>query len=106
MKRQTSLVRPPLSVEYQIPNSGYSATLNLILRWEQGQLGWYDPATEQHIATFDSEHEARIAAEAHAENERARADTERARADSEHAARVAAEARIRELEARLYNTDL
>ena len=99
MKRQTSLVRPPLSVEYQIPNSGYSATLNLILRWEQGQLGWYDPATEQHIATFDSEHEARIAAEAHAENERARAD-------NEHEARIAAEARIRELEARLYNTDL
>ena len=25
---------------------GYSAALNLILRWEQGQLGWYDPATE------------------------------------------------------------
>ena len=71
---------------------GYSAALNLNLRWERGQLGWYDPATEQHIATFESEREARLAAEA--------------RADNEHAARVAAEARIRELETRLYNLDL
>lgn len=63
---------------------GYSAALNLILRWEQGQLGWYDPDTEQHIATFDTEHEARIAAEARAEN---------------------AEARIRELEQRLQQRD-
>ena len=50
---------------------GYSAMLNLYLRWEQGQLRLHDPATGQHIATFESE---------------------RARADS-------AEARIRELEA-------
>ena len=49
---------------------GYSPALNLLLRWERGQLAWYDPATEEHIATFD---------------------TERARAD-------AAEARVRELE--------
>ena len=66
---------------------GHSAALNLILRWEQGQLGWYDPETEQHIATLD---------------------TERARTDGEYVARVAAaaraenaEARIRELEQRL-----
>ena len=77
---------------------GYSAALNLILRWERGQLGWYDPRTEQHIATFnteraraDSEREARMAAEA--------------RADREHSARVAAEARIRELEQRLQQQD-
>ena len=49
---------------------GYSAALNLHLRWERGQLGWHDPATGRHIATF--------------EDERARAD--------------AAEARVRELE--------
>ena len=57
---------------------GYSAMLNLYLRWEQGQLRLHDPATGQHIATFESE--------------RARADSAEARADS-------AEARIRELEA-------
>ena len=73
---------------------GYSAALNLYLRWESGQLGWYDPETDQHIPTYedqrnraDSEHESRVAAEA--------------RADSEHEARVAAEARIRELEQQL-----
>ena len=57
---------------------GYSAALNLFIRWEQGRLAWHDPTTGQHIATFESE--------------RARADSERDRADS-------AEARIRELEA-------
>ena len=71
---------------------GYSAALNLNLRWEQGKLAWYDPATGQHIPTFDSEREARVAAEAQLQAAEARA--------------VAAEARIRELEARLYNPDL
>ena len=64
---------------------GYSAALNLNLRWDHGQLGWHDPATGLHIATFESE--------------RARADRAQARAD-------AAEARVRELEARLYNPDV
>ena len=80
---------------------GYSAVLKLILRWEQGQLGWYDPVTEQHIATLDteraradSEHSGRIAAEA-------REEKERARADGEHQARVAAEARAENAEARI-----
>ena len=57
---------------------GHSAVLNLNWRWEQGELRLHDPATGQHIATF--------------EDERARADSAEARADS-------AEARIRELEA-------
>ncbi len=52
---------------------GYSAVLNLYLRWEGGQLRWHDPATGQHIVTL--------------EDERARADR--------------AEARARELEAEL-----
>ena len=59
---------------------GYSAVLNLHLRWERGELGWYDPDTGRHIATFD---------------------TERARADDERAARLRAEDRVRELEAEL-----
>ena len=66
---------------------GYSPALNLHLRWERGGLGWYDPATGQHIATFDME--------------RARADNAETRADIERAARLRAEERIRELEARL-----
>ena len=73
---------------------GYSEALVLILRWENGDLVFYDPATEQRIATF--------------EDERARADAAEARADAEQQARAAAEtereaaeARISELEERL-----
>ena len=77
---------------------GYSEALGLHLRWERGELGWYDPATEQHIATFDTER-------ARADNAETRADNAEARADNEREARLRerrqADARIRELEARL-----
>ena len=50
---------------------GYSRVLNLLIRRDHGQLGWHDPETGQHIATFaqeqtraDTEREARMAAEA------------------------------------------
>ena len=66
---------------------GYSEALGLYLRWERGELGWHDPATGRHIATFDTE--------------RARADNAEARADAERATRMQAEERIRQLEARL-----
>ena len=59
---------------------GYSPVLNLYLRWVDGELAFYDPATTQPIASFESE--------------RTRANAERARADT-------AEARVRELEERL-----
>ena len=32
---------------------GYSAVLNLNLRWDRGQLGWHDPATGLHIVTYE-----------------------------------------------------
>ena len=73
---------------------GHSAALNLNIRWEQGKLAWHDPATGEHIPTFESE--------------RARADQARAArlaAEAEfraiREARIAAEARIRELEDKL-----
>ena len=66
---------------------GYSRVLNLFLRWENGQLGWHDPETGRHIATFEDERGARIRAETEALDERG--------------ARIRAEARVRELEARL-----
>ncbi len=66
---------------------GYSAVLNLSLRWERGELVFYDPATEQRIATF--------------EDERARADAAEAERNAERTSRTAAEARIRELEEQL-----
>ena len=43
---------------------GYSPILNVNLRWSNGQLHWHDPATGEHIATFLSERQARIQAEA------------------------------------------
>ena len=66
---------------------GYSAALDLFLRWEDGKLGWYDPATGRHIPRFSDERE--------------RADAERARAEVERDRANQAEARVRELEAEL-----
>ena len=66
---------------------GYSSVLNLLLRWDHGQLGWHDPETGQHIATFAQE--------------RVRAENAEARADIERETRMAAEAQVRELEAEL-----
>ena len=43
---------------------GRSEALDLILRWDQGQLAWIDPETGEHIPTFDGEREQRLAAEA------------------------------------------
>ena len=59
---------------------GESEALGLWLCWDHSTLGWYDPKTGQHIPTFDTEREARIAAQE---------------------ARIAAEARVRELETEL-----
>ena len=84
---------------------GYSAALDLHLRWERGELVFCDPATGRRIVTLederaraDSEREARVAAEV-------RADTAEAERDAERQARQAVEARVRELEARLGDTE-
>ena len=56
----------PIAIE-ELPDGslqGYSPILNLNLRWDQGQLGWYDPVTGRHIPTFEDEHSARLQAEA------------------------------------------
>ena len=88
----------PIPIE-ELPDGslqGYSAMLNLYLRWErvqpeQGRLGWYDPETGQHIPTFREEREGRL-------NERnARLQAE-ARSEQAEARSEQAEARIRELE--------
>ncbi len=59
---------------------GYSAVLDLILEWHDGQLNWIDPNTGEHVPTFQQERERRI---------------------SEREARLQAEARNRELEEEL-----
>ena len=50
---------------------GYSSVLNLLIRWDHGELRWDDPDTGQHILTYsdlqaraNAEQEARMAAEA------------------------------------------
>ena len=67
------------------------ATLDLYLRWDHGRLLWFDPATEEHIATFESERDGRNAAGAQRDAERIRAD--------------AAEARVRGLEGLIRRQD-
>ena len=42
---------------------GHSEVLGLDLCWEDGQLRWYAPPAERYLPTFDDEAEARIAAE-------------------------------------------
>ena len=59
---------------------GYSVVLNVNLRWVGGQLAWYDPATDEPVASLESEREARV---------------------QEHRARMQAEARVRDLEDQL-----
>ena len=56
---------------------GHSVILNLDLRWTDGQLAWYDPATGEPVATLESERRALA---------------------QEREARLQAEARVRELE--------
>ena len=73
---------------------GYSAALNLHVRWDRGELAFYDPATGRPIATFESER-------VRADTAEARADTAETERRSEREARLAAEARVRELEEQL-----
>ena len=77
---------------------GYSQALNLLLRWERGELAFHDPDTERHIVTFDDLQE-------RVDQERAARLQTEARLQAEREARLQerrqAEARIRELEARL-----
>ena len=81
---------------------GYSCALHLYLRWEEGRLGWYDPETGRHIATFEDEREARLRAEAEVRLEQASRRMERqARVRAEAEARAEREARQAEREARL-----
>ena len=59
---------------------GHSTVLNLDLCWEGGQLRWFDPAANRYLLTHDQA-----------------VDT----LEAEHQARIAAEERVRELEAEL-----
>ena len=77
---------------------GYSEALNLLLRWERGELAFHDPATGRHIVTYEDLQE-------RVDQERAARLQTEARLRAEQAARIEAETRIRELEARLRRQD-
>ena len=77
---------------------GYSAALRLNIRWEEGEIVFYDPDTGGRIATFEDEREARVAAEARADNAEVRADHAESRADRAESRADKAEARARQLE--------
>ena len=83
----------PLPMEKLDDNTwqGYSAALNLLIRWADGQLEWYDPATNQHILRFQDVQEELEAVRQAELNVRQQLEAERQ-------ARQAAEARLRELE--------
>lgn len=84
---------------------GYSPALELNIRWERGELVFYDLTTGRPIATLENERARAADAEARVDSAEALADTEReARAaaeterNAEQARADAAEARVRELE--------
>ena len=66
---------------------GHSQALNLDLCWEDGALRWWDPAARRYLPTYEENLDALITAEA--------------QQNAEREARIAAEARVRELEAEL-----
>ena len=77
---------------------GYSQALNLLLRWERGELAFYDPATERRIVTYAD-------LQVRAETAEARAETAEVLLQNERAARMRAEERVRQLEDRLSRQD-
>lgn len=85
----------PLPLEQLDDNTwqGYSSALNLFIRWDHGQLGWYDPATNRHILRFQD-------VQAELEEERRARDEAHQELEAERQARQAAEARLREIEGR------
>ena len=76
----------PIQVD-ELPDGslqGYSAVLNVDVRWVDGHLVWYDPTSGEPVATFESLRQA-FAQESEALNQ-------------EREARIQAETRVRELE--------
>ena len=53
----------PLSEAGGTRYRGHSAVLNLDLCWEDGHLRWYDPVNDRYLRTYDEEAEGRLAAE-------------------------------------------
>ena len=72
---------------------GYSTALDLHLRWEAGELVFYNPATGRPIATLADERARADTAETRADTAETRADAAEAERNAEQEARTVAEAR-------------
>lgn len=74
----------PMPITEVAPNvlEGHSEVLNLILRWEDGELIWIDPATAQPLPGLVSEREARIDAESRAQQAQVALQRAEARAEA------------------------
>ena len=93
----------PITVD-ELPNGelrGYSEALGLYFCWREGRLDWYDPNSEDYIPSQETERQRADTEGQLREPERQRTAAAEERAAAERAARETAEARIRELEARL-----
>ena len=100
----------PIEVKWESEGvlQGYSAALDLNLRWEHGRFVMNDPRTNRRIATFEDERAGRMqeragrmqeqAAREQAEAGQMQAEAEREQAEARE---MQAEARVRELEAEL-----
>jgi Uma2 family endonuclease len=86
----------PIPIDEPRPGTlqGYSQALGLLIRWNEGQLQWIDPSTEDRIPSLQTEREGRLA------EQEGRLAAERGR-DAEREARLATEAQLRELQAEL-----
>ena len=80
---------------------GYSPTLNLELHWVDGRLRIFDPERDRWLQNIEETMEAREAAEAAMETERAARESAETLVETERAARESAEARLAEMEAEL-----
>ena len=87
---------------------GHSQVLGLDLCWEEGWLRWYDTTARRYLLTSDEEAEASLAALDERDTALYQRDTERRSCltaleerDVEHVARLAAEERMREMEAEI-----
>ena len=98
----------PLTTEPDGTIRGYSAVLGLTLCWDQGELRFYDPQTQQYLlwpqemraemaetnAQLEAERAALTGANAQLEAERAALTGANAQLEAERAARQAAEAQL------------
>ena len=93
----------PIEIE-ELPGGvlqGYSPTLNLYLRWQDGQLHFHDPDTGERIASFESERARAQQAESRAERAEGRAENERETRIQAESRAQRAEAQVEELRAEL-----